>query len=128
MNQLNNVIIEGSLIDDPKVIATNSKTEDKLVKFTIANDRYYKNSSGVNKKETLLITVQCWGDLGERCLMRIHKGMIIRAVGSLMLCKWNGNNGEKKETIEIVCNHIEFRAPKPNSKMEIIADKSEETD
>lgn len=129
MNQLNNVILEGTLINDPEVVATSSITKSRLVKFTVANDRYYKDSSGNNKQETLFLVVQCWGELGEKCLMRIHKGMIVRTVGRLMMCRWENKNGEKKSTIEIVCSHIEYRSPKTkDGKMEVIEDNKKESD
>lgn len=128
MNQLNNVILEGTLTCDPEIVATSNTTQNKLVKFTVASDRYYKDKDGVMKQDTLFIPVQCWGELGERCMEKVEKGMNVRVVGRLMLCKWENKNGEKRSVIEIVCNHLEYRNPKNKTKMIIIDDEKKESD
>ena len=129
MNQLNNVILEGTLINDPEVVATSAITKSRLVKFTLANDRYYKDASGNSKQDTLFLVVQCWGELGEKCLTRIHKGMVVRTVGRLMMCRWENKNGDKKSTIEVVCSHIEYRSPRAkDGKMEVIEDNKKESE
>ncbi len=130
MNQLNNVILEGTLVNEPEVVARSAVTNSRLVKFTIANDRYYKDVNGNPRQETLFLVVQCWGELGEKALTSIHKGMIVRAVGRLMMCRWETKTGEKKSTIEIVCSHIEYRVNRNNreSKLEVLEDEKKEAD
>ena len=129
MNQLNNIILEGTVVNEPDVVAISAVTQSRLVKFTIANDRYYKDINGNSKQETLFLVIQCWGELGEKVLSNIHKGMIVRTVGRLMMCRWESKTGEKKSTIEIVCNHIEYRLNKNReSHMEVIEDTKKEAD
>lgn len=129
MNQLNNIILEGTLVNEPEVVAKSAVTQSRLVKFTIANNRYYKDINGNTKQEELFLVIQCWGELGEKCLMSIHKGMVIRTVGRLMMCRWENKTGEKRSTIEIVANHIEYRLNKnKNSKLEILDDTKKEAD
>ncbi len=129
MNQLNNIILEGTLINEPEVVAKSTITQSRLVKFTIANERYYKDVNGETKKEVLYLVIQCWGELGEKALTNIHKGMIVRTVGRLMMCRWENKAGEKRSTIEIVCNHIEYRTNRnKDAKLEIIEDTNKEAD
>ncbi len=129
MNQLNNIILEGTLVNEPEVVAKSAVTQSRLVKFTIANNRYYKDINGNTKQEELFLVIQCWGELGEKCLMSIHKGMVIRTVGRLMMCRWENKTGEKRSTIEIVANHIEYRLNKnKDSKLEILDDTKKEAD
>lgn len=66
MNQLNNIILEGTLINEPEVVAKSAVTNSRLVKFTIANDRFYKDVNGNSKQETLFLVIQCWGNWERR--------------------------------------------------------------
>ncbi len=111
MNQLNSIIMEGTLINDPDVVAKSSVTGEKLVKFTIANDRYYE-VDGKTKMETTFIAVRCWGELGERVLTAIKKGCEVRVCGRLAMERWTTTNGEKRWATEIECSHIEYRLTK----------------
>ncbi len=129
MNQLNNIILEGTLTNEPEVVAKSAVTKSRLVKFTIANNRYYKDVNGNSRQETLFLVIQCWGELGEKALQTIHKGMVVRTVGRLMMCRWENKEGEKRTSIEIVANHIEYRLNKnKDSKLEIIEDTSKEAE
>ena len=64
MNQLNNILLEGTTVNDPEVAATSITTKRRLIKFTLANDRYWRDRSGNAQQDTLFIPIQCWGDLG----------------------------------------------------------------
>ena len=75
INQLNNILLEGTTVNDPEVVATSLTTKKRLVKFNLANDQYWLDRSGNMQQDTLFIPIQCWGDLGERCLERVKKGM-----------------------------------------------------
>lgn len=47
-----------------------------------------------------------------------------------MMCRWESKTGEKRSTIEIVCNHIEYRLNNRNkeSKLEVLEDEKKEAD
>ena len=113
MNQINSIVLEGTLINTPEVVAKSATSDSRLVKFTIANDRYYKDNDGTPKQETLFLVIQCWGELGEKVLKCLSKGIVARVVGRLMMCRWETKTGEKRSTIEIVANHIEYRPKQP---------------
>lgn len=118
MNQLNSVILEGTLINDPEAVAKKVSTGEILVKFTIANDRYYEED-GKTKMESIFMVVQCWGELGERVLSVLHKGQEVRFCGRLTLERWQTKAGEKRFSTEIVCDHIEYRLTE-KGKFEIL--------
>ncbi|MBQ0070381.1 MAG: single-stranded DNA-binding protein [Spirochaetales bacterium] len=132
MYQLNNVLLEGVVATTPEVVATNSVTKSRLVKFVLANDRFYRDLTGAPKQETLFIPVQCWGDLGEQCLTTMKKGMQTRCVGRLMLCRWQSKQGQQRSTIEVVCNHLEVRVPfgslDRGGGVEILEDRKKEAE
>ncbi len=129
---MNSILIEGTLLDDPKrIMLADTQSDIRLVKFDIANNRYYLDRNGEKAKETVFISVQCWGELGEKCIERISKGMKVRTVGRLRLCRWVSSDGTTRRVIEIVANHLEFRRPKTGSaqmKTEILEDTSNDAD
>ena len=130
MNQLNSILLEGTVVNDPEVVASGISTQKKLVKFVLANDRYWRDRTGAMQKDTLFIPVQCWGTLGDRCLERIRKGMSVRSLGRLHMCRWESKNGEKKRSMEVFCTHLEFR-PLYNGKegkTEVIEDEKGESE
>lgn len=132
INHLNNVLLEGVLVTKPEVVAR-SKEEDQskyvLAKTRLATDRYYVDKSGGKQVETLFIDVQMWGDLAERAVKSMEKGMTCRVVGRLKMCSWEGENGEKRKSIEIVANHVEFKYTKKlngkKTEEKVVLDDSE---
>ena len=113
MNHLNSVLLEGVLVDNPKLIPlVDPPNGIRLVKFDVASDRFYVDREGNKAVETVFIPVQCWGMLGDRCLEKLRKGMTCRTVGRLRLCRWVAGDGSSRKAIEIVANHLEFRNPK----------------
>lgn len=130
MNQLNNILLEGILINDPEIVATSSESGSHLVKFTLANNRYYKDRSGNTKQDTLYIPVQCWGSIGEKSLEFLTKGMTVRCVGRLQSCRWESKDGTKRTSTEVVCTHLEYRLNMKNNsgRVEIIEDERHEAE
>ena len=132
MNHLNNVLLEGILVDDPKRIPLAEQPESvSLVKFDVASDRFYVDRNGKKACETVFVPVQCWGSLGEKCLERLKKGMTCRTVGRLRLCRWIAADGSSRRAIEIVAHHIEFRKPRSGSSpagTEILEERDNESD
>lgn len=121
MNQLNNIIFEGTLINDPEKVAKSTVTGDVLVKFTISNDRFYTVGDQL-KMDSIFMVCQCWGELGEKAVNSLKEGMLVRAVGRLVMERWLSPDGTKKTAVEILCNHIEFRA-KDKGRFKIIREE-----
>ena len=133
MNHLNSVLLEGILVSEPRQISLSDPPDGvRLVKFDIASNRYYVDRNGETAQETVFIPVQCWGSLGDRCLDKLSKGMECRTVGRLRLCRWVSSDGSTRRSIEIVANHLEFRAKKAKEgekpTTEILEDENNESD
>lgn len=126
MNHLNNLLIEGVLVIDPETVAIAKETKNKLVKFSIASDRIYVDREGIKQKETLFLPVLVWGSLAEMCLTHLHKGITTRLVGRLKMNKWETAAGEKRTTIELVAQHVEYKKYTNKRKEEtIVMDEKE---
>ncbi len=117
MNHLNSVLLEGILTDDPRnVELVDAPVGTRLAKFDIASDRYYVSRNGEKKVETVFVPIQCWGSLGDKALERMKKGMVVRIVGRLRLCRWIASDGNPRRGIEIVAEHVEFRRLKSTGR------------
>lgn len=123
MNQLNNIILEGKVISSPMPVAQASNG-NKLFKFTIKNERYYRDINGETKDESMFIAIRCWGDIGEKVHLNICKGMIVRVVGRLTMERWETKEGEKRTSVEILATHIEYR--NSNKKTVTVTDETDE--
>ena len=133
MNYLHSILIDGTLVDDPRRVPLSDPPDGvKLVKFDIASNRYYMDRNGEKAKETVFIGVQCWGSLGDKCMEKLRKGMQCRTVGRLRLCRWVSADGTTRRAIEIVSSHLEFRRPKHNGSgapgLEILEDTENASD
>ena len=132
MNHLNSVLIEGVIVDDPREVQLVDATRgSSLVKFDVASDRFYMDKDGKKSVETVFVPVQCWGQLGVRCLEKMKRGMTCRTVGRLRLCRWKGADGAPRRSIEIVAQHLEFRVPRGlgvKPSVEILEEENHESD
>ena len=114
MNQINSVVLEGVISSDPKLV-TVSQSGCKLVRFDVANHRHYKNRNGEMQDDVLFLPVLTWGELSEKCLSYIEKGMQCRVLGRLRLARWKNKDGLDRRSVELVCDHIEFSKKRGDS-------------
>jgi single-strand DNA-binding protein len=108
MNNLNNILIEGNLVQDPSLRSTPKGTP--VCTLRLASNRYYKQDTGF-EKETCFFDVETWAKLAEHCYNAGHKGQGIRVTGRLKQDRWIGKDGKSHSKVTIVAEHIAF---KPN--------------
>jgi len=108
MNSLNSILIEGNLVNEPRLITT-SKNGNKLVVFRIANNRIYTDREGVKQKETLFLDVNAWGDVGEKSLKHLKTGSSVRVVGRLRMSEYLNKDKQKMTSYSILADHVEFK-------------------
>ena len=126
MNQLNNMVIEGILTDDPRLISA-KEGGVRFVKFSIANHRGWKDSSGTFQDEVLFMPVQTWGTLALQCEKNLRKGMVCRICGRLRMCKWKTKEGEDRKTMELVASYVEFYSKmNPDQQIKLCVPEEEE--
>lgn len=106
MNQLNSIIIEGNLCNNPEIKDTVNKS--KLATFSIAVNRYYKKADGTFEQEVSYFDVEAWGNLVESVGKNAAKGCGCRVVGRLKQDRWKDGNGKSFSKVSIVAEHIEF--------------------
>lgn len=117
IKMLNKVIIVGRLTKDPELRYTSSGTP--VCNFFVASSHYYKDKNNDNKdrEETCFINIIAWGKRGENINNQLHKGDPIFVEGRLQSRNWKTKDGQKRTTIEIVADDIQFlnRAKKGTS-------------
>ncbi|GHT67824.1 hypothetical protein FACS1894110_14070 [Spirochaetia bacterium] len=105
MNNLNSILVEGTLVEKPAFQDTRGKS---FCTFTIASNRFYKKHKGI-EKEVSHFEVEAFGKVAENTHNLGHEGRGVRVVGRLQQKKWNDSKGKEQSKIVIVAEHIEFR-------------------
>jgi single-strand DNA-binding protein len=105
MNDLNSVLIEGRLIDQPEI---HDALKKKYCTFSIVSSRFFKQDSGIEKEETF-IDIKAWGKLMEYAIDNGHKNRGIRVVGRISQERWNDDEGKPQSKLFIIAEHIEFK-------------------
>lgn len=100
MDNLNNLLIDGTLITNPEIVVANNG--NRLVKFSIASNRVFVDTEGNKQKEVLFLPVVAYGSLAELCLKHIAKGITVRIAGRI-------RNNPEENNLELLAQHIEFK-------------------
>ncbi len=103
---LNKVFLMGNLTRDPELRYVPSGTA--VANFTIAVNRPYKDSSGEKKEEVSFIRVVVWGKMAEVCGEYLAKGRPVLVEGRLKTRSWEGQDGQKRSTMEVVATSVQF--------------------
>lgn len=106
MNNLNSVLVEGSLVREPEFRTTEKGTP--LCTFSMASNRYYKAEAGL-EKEVSFFEIVAWSKLAETVNNLGKKGRGVRVVGRLKQDRWDDAEGKPHSKITIVAEHVEFR-------------------
>jgi single-strand DNA-binding protein len=104
---INRVILTGNLTRDPELRST--PTGVSVCSLRIAsNTRRKDNATGewVDKPNYFSVTV--WGAQGENCARFLSKGRPVAIDGRLEWREWQGNDGAKRESVEIIADAVQF--------------------
>lgn len=93
----------GNLTNNPEKVEGTNKT---LCKLNIAVNANYTEADGTRPVQFFNVAV--WGVLADNCLKYLNKGSKVAVVGKLQTRSWEGKEGEKRYTTEIVANEVEF--------------------
>ena len=106
MASLNKVFIMGNLTRDPELRYVPSGTA--VATFTIAVNRVYTSQAGEKKEEVSFIRVVVWGRRAEVCGEYLSKGSPVFVEGRLHSRSWEGQDGQKRNTIEVIADNVQF--------------------
>jgi single-strand DNA-binding protein len=108
---LNKAMIIGNLGRDPEMRYTPSG--QAVTQFTVAVNRNYKDHDGNWQEETEWFRIVAWGPLAERTAEYLRKGRKVYVEGRLQTRQWEGQDGQKRYTTELIANTVTPLDPRP---------------
>jgi len=109
MSDINKVILIGRIVRDPELRYTQSGTP--VASFSIANGKTW-TQNGEKKEETSFFNCVAWSKAGEIITQYCKKGSQICIDGRLQQRSWEDQNGNKRQSVEIVVESFQFLTPK----------------
>lgn len=127
MVSLNKIMLIGNVGTDPEMRFT--PNGNPVASFRLATSRLYTAPDGERKQETDWFTVVTWKKQAESCNQFLTKGQRVYVEGSLRTRAWEGRDGQKRLSVEVIANRVLFldrqaTAPLPNE--EFTADAGED--
>src|SRR3989338_4930130 len=114
MANFNKVLLIGNLTKDPELRYTPQGTA--VVNLRLAVNRRFRNKAQELKEETCFITAVVWDKQAETCNQYLHKGSPVFVEGRLQSRSWEDNSGQKRNTIEVRAERVQFLgAPPPKA-------------
>ena len=112
-SNINRVTVTGNLTRDPELRSLQSGTS--VCKLRVAVNSRRKDQSGewVDKPNYFDVTV--WGAQGENCANYLSKGRPVAIDGRLDWREWEDQNGNKRQSIEIIADTVQFLGSRDGS-------------
>ena len=107
---LNKVMLIGRLTRDPEMRYTPSG--QPVTSFSIATNRYGGGTDGERREFTDYHNIVAW-NIGKRMLAELvaqytKKGSLVYVEGRLQTRSWEGQDGQKRRTTEVVASDVQF--------------------
>lgn len=96
----------GNVGKDPVVRHTENGTP--VATFSLATTERYKDKNGVLKEITEWHNIVCWRALADFSEKYVRKGSSLYIEGKLRSRSWDGQDGQKKYTTEIMADNMQF--------------------
>jgi len=106
MASLNKVLLIGNLTKDPELRYTPNGVA--VANLRLAVNRKYKDKSGEWKEDTCFVTVTAWDKQAEVCNQYLQKGRPVFVEGRLQSRSWETNDGQKRNTLDVRAERIQF--------------------
>jgi single-strand DNA-binding protein len=103
---INRVVLTGNLTRDPELRSLPSGMS--VCSLRVACNTRRKDASGEWADKPNYFSVTVWGAQGENCARFLTKGRPVALDGRLEWREWQGQDGNKRESIEIVADSVQF--------------------
>ena len=103
---INRVVLTGNLTRDPELRSLPSGMS--VCSLRIASNTRRKDPSGEWMDKPNYFSVTVWGAQGENCARFLSKGRPVALDGRLEWREWQGQDGAKRESVEIVADSVQF--------------------
>ena len=102
----NRVFLIGNLTRDPELRYIPSG--QAVTTFTVATNRTFVAPSGEKKEEVSFVRVVTWARSAEVCNEYLKKGSPVFVEGRLQSRSWQGQDGSKRSSLEVVAQRVQF--------------------
>src|SRR6188768_30939 len=103
---INRVVLVGNLTRDPELRHTPSGTA--VCSLRIAVNTRRKDETGQWGDQPNYFSISVFGNQAESCSQSLAKGRPVAIDGRLEWREWQGQDGAKRESIEIVADAVQF--------------------
>ncbi len=104
MYSLNRATILGNCTRDPEMRQTASG--QSVCSFGVATNRTWTDAAGQKQEAADFHNVVVWAKLAEICSQYLSKGKKVYVEGRLQTRQWDGQDGTKRTTTEIVAENV----------------------
>ncbi|MDQ0429182.1 single-strand DNA-binding protein [Planomicrobium stackebrandtii] len=105
---INRVVLVGRLTKDPDLRYTPSGAA--VARFTLAVNRTFSNAQG--ERETDFINCTVWRKQAENTANFLKKGSLAGVEGRIQTGSYEGQDGKRVYTTEVVADSVQFLEPK----------------
>ena len=110
---MNKIFLIGNLTRDPELSETQSGIA--VCRFAIAVNRR-RTSEG--EPQTDFFNITAWRGLAESVARYCKKGNKVAVTGSVQIRTYEGNDGVKRTSVDVVAEDVEFLTPRPQDGAE----------
>ena len=110
---MNKVFLIGNLTKDPELNQTPNGIN--YCRFTLAVSRNYSKDG---KRDTDFLNIVVWRTQAENCAKYLKKGSKAAVVGSIQTSRYDGKDGSKRYTTDIVAEEIQFLSTRNDNDKE----------
>ena len=103
---VNKVILIGNIGADPELRYTPGGTA--VTNYNLATNENWTDSSGERQERTEWHRIVVWGRLAEICNQYLRKGSKVYIEGRLQTRSWEGQDGIKRYTTEVVARDMQI--------------------
>ena len=117
MAYLNKVMLIGNLGKDPE-IRVNQASGKKVVSFSLATSRRYRDNNGEQKEDTQWHNIVGWGKIADVVeQLQIRKGTSLYVEGRLANRSWTDQaSGQKRYVTEVALDTFQILTPRGNGQ------------
>jgi len=106
MASMNKVLLIGNVGADPEMRFTPSGIP--VTSFSVATNKMFTSPDGERKQETTWFRIVAFRKQAESCSQFLTKGQRVYVEGSLRTRVWEGQDGQKRTSVEVLADRVLF--------------------
>lgn len=113
---VNRVTLVGRLTRDPEIVT--SPKGLAIAKLRLATSTHSKDDEGARVEDVQYHSLVAFGRLAEICQEYLSRGKLIYAEGKLRSHEWDGKDGLRRYTTEVIVDVMQMLSPRSETPVE----------